>query len=186
VSAFESIIWPSNCHDTAYILWQLDERLASVLNVKNDGSRNVDINDGCDLAVLFISNDGSVTMSAGHTDMFVCDGQTVTRHKGQKIFVGECKLKNKDEIIIKNIPANPDNKFYIASDGLYDQIGGDYGVPFGYDELERIILTNHYENHSVVSDKIWQAFEDYRGNNKRRDDLQFISFTPKIKFTLLR
>jgi serine phosphatase RsbU (regulator of sigma subunit)/HAMP domain-containing protein len=179
VSALEAVVWPNNCYDTAHAVWQIDQRLASVLNVQID-SCNMEIKDGCDLAVLFVANDGSVTISAGHTDVFVCDGKTVTRYRGQRIFVGEGKLTSKDKVKTITIPANPNNTFYIASDGLYDQVGGKDGVPYGYDEFEKIILENHGEEQSVISDKIKEAFEAYRGENKRRDDLELITFKPKI------
>ena len=86
-----------------------------------------------------------------------------------------------DKIKTISIPADPVNKFYIASDGLYDQIGGDAKIPYGYDEFERIILENHSKNHSEISDIIWQSFESYRGSNARRDDFELITFTPKIE-----
>jgi serine phosphatase RsbU (regulator of sigma subunit) len=180
VSAFESVIKPSNCHDTANAVWLIDQRLASVLNVKSDAS-NMDIKDGCDLAVLFIAKDGGVTLSTGNTDVFVCDGKKVTRYKGQRIFVGEGKLKSKDDVKTLTVAPNDGNKFYIASDGLYDQVGGSENVPYGYAEFERIILENHNQSQNAISNKVWEAFETYRGENKRRDDMELISFKPLIK-----
>jgi len=181
VSAFESTITEQSHKNTAEILYMLDKRLAAVLNVKTDKEEYTDINDGCDLAVMFIANDGNVTISSGNTNVFVCDGKKVTRHRGQKIYVGEGKIKNVDRVKTISIPADPVNKFYIASDGLYDQIGGDDKIPYGYDEFERIILEKHNETHSVISDRIWQSFENYRGDNARRDDFELITFTPKIE-----
>jgi len=113
-------------------------------------------------------------------DVFVCDGKTVTRHKGQRVFIGEGHLTGKHQVNSIAIPANADNKFYIASDGLYDQIGGENGVPYGYDEFERIILENHNEKQIIISDKIWEAFEAYRGEKLRRDDLELITFKPIV------
>ena len=181
VSAFESTITEQSHKSTAEILYMLDKRLAAVLNVKTDEEEYTDINDGCDLAVLFIANDGSITFSSGNTNIFKCDGKVIKRYRGQKVYVGEGKIKSMDNIKTIFIPADPVNKFYIASDGLYDQIGGGEKIPYGYDEFERIILDNHNENHSVISDKIWQSFESYRGSNARRDDFELITFTPKIQ-----
>jgi len=180
VSAFESTITKDNHKDTADILYMLDKRIASVLNVKSSAEEYSDINDGCDLAVLFIANDGTVTFSSGNTNIFISDGKEVTRHRGQKIYVGEGKIKNKDKIKTTVIRANPESKFYIASDGLYDQIGGDDKIPYGYDEFERLLLENHSKKHKFISDTIWQSFESYRGDNTRRDDFELITFTPKI------
>jgi len=180
-SAFESIITEEDHTDTALILYMLDKRLASVLHVDySDRTKRgiMDINDGCDIAVLFISNDGSVTISAGNICVYVCDGKEVTRYKGQSIFIGEGALNSKDDVETVVVPANPDNKFYISSDGLYDQIGGDNGKRLGTKKFKQIILENHNEKQSVISEKIWEVFEEYRGHEPRRDDFEMITFKP--------
>ena len=166
----------SNYKDTAAVIWEIERRFVTTLGI----GQNMDIKDGCDIAVAFISNDGSVSISAGNINVFVCDGEKVTRIKGQRIWVGDGKIKSKDEIKVTKVPADPGNIFYIASDGLYEQIGGVEKIPFGYEVFERIIAENHSEKQSVISGKIWQAFEDYRGNNLRRDDYELITFAPKV------
>jgi len=180
VSAFESTITEKDYKDTAQILYMLDKRLATVLNVKTDDSVSMDINDGCDLAVLFIAKDGGVTVSSGNTNVFVCDGEKVTRHKGQSIFIGEGRISHKDEIKTIIIPSNPSNKYYIASDGLSDQIGGEKNRKFGYKTFEGIILDNHNEGLNIITKRIWDIFEEYRGNQPRRDDFELITFKPRI------
>ena len=172
VSVLEGVaVQPDNCSDTANIIWKIDERLVKVFKVKTG--------DGCDLAVLFIARDGSITLSAGHISVFICDGRDVRRIRGQKIFVGDGNLSSKDDIKTLHIPANPDNKFYIASDGLFDQPGGELSGPFGYKAFEKIILENHTEKQSVISNKVWATFEEYRGVEPRVDDFELITFKPQ-------
>ena len=179
VSALESIVWVANCEDTAAIIYQLDQRLASALNVQADVKAKLsEVNDGCDIAVLFIAKNGSVMFSAGNTNIFVCDGKQVTRFKGQKLFVGEGKIKSRDDIDIIELPPDSDNKFYIASDGLFDQLGGSLLRPFGYGRFETIILENHSEPLAVISSKVWESFEEYRGSEVRVDDIELITFKP--------
>jgi serine phosphatase RsbU (regulator of sigma subunit)/HAMP domain-containing protein len=178
ISALEACIWPSNCHDTAGIIWHIEQKLVSNFSV-NPGELNLDeIQDGCDLAVLFIARNGSVSISSGHIPVFVCDGKEVRQIKGQRIAVGEGRLKSKDEINVVRIEANPDNTFYIGSDGLFDQPGGPLSIPFGYKVFKRILQENHDEKLSVISDKVWNIFEEYRGDEIRVDDIQLISFKP--------
>jgi serine phosphatase RsbU (regulator of sigma subunit) len=184
-SAFEATVSADNCKDPAQIVWELEKRLVAVLNVETPPagvrSRGLTINDGCDLAVLCVASDGAVTFSAGNTHVYLCDGAKATRFRGQRIRVGEGTLRNKEDVKVTALPANPNNKFYIASDGLYEQIGGADEMPFGYDTLERIILENHAERQSVISEKVWSAFEEYRGENPRRDDFELITFRPKVR-----
>ena len=188
VSTFEASINNNNYKDTPQIIWELEKRLVTVLNVNaaKDETHSLNIKDGCDLAVLFIAKDGSVTASSGCINIFVCDGKNVNRIKGQRIYIGEGKLKSKDDIKIFKIPANPDNKFYIGSDGLFDQPGGREPYPFGYDLFMKIILENHNEKQSVISDKVWEAFEDFRGNSPRVDDFELVSFRCKIDNNFLK
>jgi len=177
-SMLENLVSEERYTDIAEILYMLVERLAAVLNAKSDDIDSMEINDGCDLVIMFIANDGSVSMSAGNIDVFTCDGKAVTRYRGQPLFVGEGRLKNKNEVEVISISGNPENKFYISSDGLCDQIGGEHNKQFGYKELESIVLENHHENQTVISDKIWDAFEEHRGEEPRRDDFELITFKP--------
>jgi len=181
VSTFEAMVTDNNYKDTAQIIWELEKRLVNTLNAKNfnEESKSLNIKDGCDLAVLFIAKDGSVTSSSSHIHIFVCDGKKVTQIKGQRIYVGEGKLKHKDDIKTVHTPAESGNKFYIASDGLFDQPGGEKTVPFGYKAFVKIILENHNENQSAISDIIWTAFEKYRNDRSRVDDFELISFKPR-------
>lgn len=181
VSTLNDVINEKNYKDTAKVLYLLDERIANVLNVEKAASEEsksklFDFNDGCDLATLFISKDGRVTISSGNMHVMICNGKEVNRVKGQKLNIGEGKLKGKEEVKTVVIPANCENKFYIASDGLYDQIGGELERPFGYKMFYKIIMENHQEPQSVVSEKIWYAFESHRGGQVRRDDVELISF----------
>jgi hypothetical protein len=173
VSAFESLITEKKYKDTAEILCLLDQRLSSILHGNNDSNDGTEISDGFNLAVMYISKDGSAAFSAGNTNVFICDGKTITRHEGQPILIGEGKAENKDRVKVIPITANPDNKFYI--------IGGEKNNPFGYKEFEKIILENHHEKQTVISGMVWDAFEDYQGDEAQRDDFGLISFVPKIK-----
>jgi serine phosphatase RsbU (regulator of sigma subunit) len=178
VSALESSIWPSNCHDTAGIIWQIEQKLVSHFSVNADEQNLDKIQDGCDPAVLFIARDGSVSISSGHIPVFICDGKEARQIKGQRIAVGEGRLKSKDEINVTRIEANPNNVFYISSDGLFDQPGGPLSIPFGYKTFKEIVLESHGEKLPVISEKLWNAFEKYRGDVIRVDDIQLISFKP--------
>lgn len=180
VSALNSVVKPDNCHDTAEIIWKIEQRLVDVFSVRED-NRNVsiaEIQNGCDLAVLFIANDKNINLSAGHTNVFICDGKASKRIRGQRIYVGEGKLHGKEEIKTVNIPADPENKFYIASDGLFDQNSSKTDEPFGYRTLGDIILEHHSKPLSQISDEIWTAFEEHRGAAPRVDDFELIAFHP--------
>jgi hypothetical protein len=183
VSAFEDFVREDNCKDTARIIYNLDRRLAAVLHSKRGGQDSSPdetsvIKDGCDLAVLFISSLGSVNISTGRVCVYICDGQNVRRIKGQKLFVGEGELRSKDDVVTVNIPQNPRNKFYIASDGLAEQPGGPFSIPFGHKAFESLVLQHHHELLEDITENICESFDSYRGDEPRVDDLQLIAFRP--------
>jgi hypothetical protein len=179
VSAFEDMVNEGNCHDTAGVIFNLEQRLVGGFGVEaaESGSAGADIHDGCDLAVLFIRKDGNIILSSANMPVFACDGKEVKHIKGQRLYIGEGLLKGKEEIETVHIPADPAAKYYIASDGLFDQPGGnERSVPFGYGQFKEIILTNHGKNQDAISDIIWDAFENYRGAEPRVDDFELITF----------
>jgi serine phosphatase RsbU (regulator of sigma subunit) len=181
VSAFEDMVNESNCFDTAGVIFNLEQRLIRGFGVEASerGKAGADIHDGCDLVVLFLKKDGSINLSSANMPVFICDGKEALHIKGQRLYIGEGLLSNKEEIITKHIHADPTAKFYIASDGLFDQPGGKGNfVPFGYGKFIDIILENHDESQDVISGKIWSAFEDYRGAQLRVDDFELITFKP--------
>jgi len=179
-SALDAVVTPENCDDTADILWQLDQKLTEAFKVEAGAGETggSDFISGCDPAVLFITPKGDITISSGRMGVFVCNGKEVTRIRGQKIFIGDGSIDGKESINTISIPADPDNKFYIATDGLFDQPGGENSAPFGYRRLEKIMLENHNKTLTCVSQKIWQEYQAHKGEEHQVDDVQLIAFKP--------
>jgi len=179
VSAFEDIVNENNCYDTAGVIYHLEQRLVSGFGVEAaaKGEAGANIQDGCDLAVLFIKSGGDINLSSANIPVFICNGKEVKHIKGQRLFIGEGLLGSKDEVDTIHIPADPDAKYYIASDGLFDQ-PGDIPIPFGYKKFKKVIMENHDKSQDVISDKVWEEFEAYRGAEPRVDDFELISFKP--------
>lgn len=180
-SAFETIVTEENCDDPALIMAELDNRLATSLNAEERRSEkrkrlSVDFNDGCDLAILFISKtDKRIKMASGNTNIFVCNGSEVVRFTGQRLHIGSGYLADKGDVAIQEIPYREGNKYYISSDGLYDQIGED-GTKFGYRTLRDIVLALHNRPQGEIVERVWQIFEEKRGSECRRDDVELIAF----------
>ncbi len=183
VSALEAVATPDNCREPAEVMLGLDQRLAGLLNVRQNtpaAEENLaNYHDGCDLAVFFIDNAGLVRVAASNIHVFIGDGKDVRQIKGQKLAIGEGRLRSSGEVTVETVPFAGENKFFVASDGLFDQMGGTPLRPFGYKIFRQILLDHHAAPLAEITGKIWQAFETYRGHNDRRDDLEIIAFIPK-------
>ena len=181
VSAFGVIVNDSTYKDTAGIMRMLDAHLFAALYDSSDDDEEgdmADIRDGCDLAILYIAKNGDITFSSANFPIFICDGESVTHLKGQRLYVGEGKLKEGIEVKSTFIQGKQGNKFYISSDGMFDQKGGEKGLPFGYKEFKKIILQHHNEPQEVIAGKVWNTFESYRGAQPRKDDFELVCIRP--------
>ncbi len=167
--------------DTAAVLWELDAQISRALNVTerkqlSGWSRATDIQDGADLALLFLHNTGAVTFSVvGSVRMFVCDGESVQDLRGQRAHIGSGKVGTQFEM--GHIAPNPKNRYYIATDGLFEQMGGVPLRPFGYKAFRARILQMHEQPIKEVVAAIWQDFGNHRGQEQYRDDVSLIGFS---------
>ncbi len=182
VSALEAVTTPENSRDPAEVMLRLDDRLAGLLNVRQnttDSGRDLNhYHDGCDLAIFHIDPQGGVKVATSNLPVFVWDGQEVRQIKGQKLVVGEGRLKDRGQVTVSEIPFAPANKFFVASDGYFDQMGGSPPRPFGYKVFRQIIGEHHHEPLAEITERMWQTFEKYRGQQPRRDDIEIIAFKP--------
>ncbi|MCL1988629.1 MAG: SpoIIE family protein phosphatase [Firmicutes bacterium] len=179
VSTFGMIVNDQNYKEPATVVRMLDEQLSRALydSSKDEQNDMLDIRDGCDLAILYIPKEGDIAAASANFPIFICDGTEVTQIKGQKIFVGEGKITT-DTVKTTFIPKSSNNKYYISSDGMFDQRGGPRGMPFGYSHFKKVILENHNEPQATILEKVWSTFENYRGDHPRKDDFELIGFRP--------
>lgn len=175
-TALDAIVNDSICSDTAAILWELEQRLVSTLNVSGEKLGGADINDGADISLLFLSKSGEITLSSAKLHLFICDGKTVENIRGQKLSIGDGTVSGKEQINTMTIPGHSGYAYYIVSDGLFEQVGCDNHVPYGYSRFKQIILENHGRSQEEITSAIWSAFETYMGDEIRRDDVTLVSF----------
>lgn len=179
-TALEAIVEEDNYQDPAEIMWLLDQKLASVLYVHTeDGDKRrgmLNINDGADLALIYIDKDNAAVFSSGNIHVFMCNGEEVLDFKGQRLHIGEGTLKTKQQVKTMSVSADSRNRYYVASDGYFDQIGGEKRIPFGYSQFKKMILKHHTDSMDAVMDRLWEAFEQYRGTEERRDDVELVGF----------
>ena len=63
------------------------------------------------------------------------------------------------------------DQFYMFTDGVTDQFGGEKNKKFKRDRLKKLLLENCSKAMSVQKEEIFKAFETWRGNNEQIDDV---------------
>ncbi len=66
--------------------------------------------------------------------------------------------------------------FYMSSDGLLDQRGGAKGFLFGKKRFKKLLMEIRQDTFEVQSDKVLKAFDDYKGDHERLDDVTVVGF----------
>ncbi len=157
------------------VIWELDSKLIKILNVKSQTDAS-EISDGLDLVAAYISKDGRITFSSANMHLFVCNGSEVETLRGQRIQIGNMSIESCDQIRVNTIEANKNNRYFIASDGLFDQIGGSKRLPFGYKRFNKVILECNNLTLDLTTNVLWKVFYNYKKDEQQRDDITLVSF----------
>lgn len=113
--------------------------------------------------------------SAQNHVMFMRDGK-VKWFKGDRQSVGY-KTSNPDFVFTEHtLEAKDGDLYFLSTDGLYDQNGGEKDIPFGRKRIETIFTENADEPLNEVKELILYELGAYQGRNERNDDMAFIGF----------
>lgn len=180
VSILDAVVTEETCESPETVLWELDRRLFYTLNASEGSNSEIDIKDGADLLIAYVKKDGDIILSSVKLRIFICSGHKVEAIKGQKLSIGDGSIRDKEQIKVVTIPYNQKNSFYVATDGLFEQVGGQKQIPYGYSKFKELIKSNYGRSQNEVVNEIWQQFEKYRGEEGRRDDITLIGWNLKI------
>ncbi len=113
--------------------------------------------------------------SAQNHVMFMQDGK-VKWFKGDRQSVGY-KTSNPDFVFTEHtLEAKEGDLYFLSTDGLYDQNGGEKDIPFGRKRVETIFTENADEPLNEVKELLLYELGAYQGRNERNDDMAFIGF----------
>ena len=70
----------------------------------------------------------------------------------------------------------PGMAFYMASDGFWDQLGGERIRSFGKKRFSQLLKDNSGKPSEEQREAFLRAFEAYRGENETQDDMTVIGF----------
>jgi serine phosphatase RsbU (regulator of sigma subunit) len=96
--------------------------------------------------------------------------------KGDKQSLGYKRSDVKFTFTTHTIPLEVGMAFYLATDGLVDQLGGPKRLPLGNKRFQAWLLESSHESFEVQSQRLLAAFQDYQGTNNRQDDVTVVGF----------
>ncbi len=134
--------------------------------------------DGMDIALIKYNRKKTsiIEFAGAHRPLYFNRNNEIIEYKGNRKAVGGISINNKSEenFTTHNITIQKNNRIYIFSDGLTDQIGGNDRTKYMNKRIKKIILENQKEAMFKIGNIFMQDFNTWKGNEKQIDDVLLI------------
>lgn len=171
-SMLNHIIEDTDHTNPAAILEELDRRLNQSFTSDDRGN----LRPGLDVAVVFVAMDKNVTFCGAKLSLIILDEHGVREIKGNRVSIDGLPRRRKLTLLNHEIEYGKRATFYLTTDGITDQPGGERRLPYGKKRLiaELIGVANLTMEHQKA--EILRSFRMYAENELIRDDLTMIGF----------
>jgi ligand-binding sensor domain-containing protein/serine phosphatase RsbU (regulator of sigma subunit) len=131
--------------------------------------------DGMDIAVCALNlNSGNLLFSGANNPLYLCSKGVVNVVKGSKM--PAAIHQNMDPFTLHSFQLEPNDRFYLMSDGFEDQFGGPKGKKFMSKQLVASIEETSNSDIKEQSGVIEQKFLAWKGDLEQVDDVLLIGF----------
>lgn len=165
-------------NDPAKILQAINKCVKTQLKQDNTiNDKGLTIDNGLDAGICFISYDKSVLKFAGaKIDLVHIRDDILTNIKADKQSLGY--RTSKLDYLYNNhtIELKSGDVFYIYSDGIKDQTGGNSGFSYGNKKLLELLKNVHTKDFDTQKNDIIETITLYQGENIRKDDITMLGF----------
>ncbi|MET4701139.1 sigma-B regulation protein RsbU (phosphoserine phosphatase) [Constrictibacter sp. MBR-5] len=160
--------------DPALLLARADATIREALD-----QRGAAADAGMEMAVCrIVPSEGRLVFAGARISLWHAAGGDVAEIKGERGVIGYRSARNGGGFVNHAIDYGADSVFYLTTDGVLDQAGGNKGFGFGRDRFVAMLR----EHASLPLDRQGAAFEaliaDYQQGRPQRDDITFLGFRP--------
>ncbi|TXK80040.1 SpoIIE family protein phosphatase [Paenibacillus sp. N3.4] len=134
--------------------------------------------DGLDLALCYVEG-SELVFAGGRSSIFVTDvNKDLQIYNGDRRSLGYRRTPT--DYLYKNqhIQIDEHTRVYMATDGIFDQNGGDKGLSFGKSRLKHFIIA--HANTPLIEQEVLfrKQLAEFQGNESQRDDMLLLAFQP--------
>jgi serine phosphatase RsbU (regulator of sigma subunit)/HAMP domain-containing protein len=174
VNAILDRIVDDMCHDDpAFILTELNRLLHQTLS---KGSGESDLRDGMDAGVIYVSKNGKILYSGARISLFVIEDGEPAEIRGISYTIGTDANHKEKPFVNHKIQLKQGMSFYLATDGLKDQVGGERRLPFGKKGMLAVLKSIQDCTMEEQKRILWSTYEDYKKDEILRDDVTMFGF----------
>ncbi len=174
-SAMKSIIHNEGCHAPGAILKRLNVLVKTGLQQDTEHALS---DDGMDAAVCVIKpQQRTLTFAGAKLPLLYTRDNDVHVIKGDRKDIGYKRSDLNFQFNEHAIALDDDTSFYLYTDGIIDQFGGQKRIrSFGIRRFKQALLNNAALPFAQQRDMLLRAFEAYRGEHERMDDVTVVGF----------
>jgi serine phosphatase RsbU (regulator of sigma subunit) len=160
--------------DPARILTELNRLMKVVLNQHSGSSKS---DDGLDIALCYLDTRLNILIFAGAgAGLYYTLGNEAHRIKGDKQSIGYKSSSLDYHYTNHTISLDPSMTFYMVTDGLLQQTGGEKGFPFGRQRFMQFLGENCGQPFETQRELLAQRFMEYKNNEPQLDDVTVLGF----------
>lgn len=160
------------------MLRQINQEFESIFK----GVDNFTLRDGMDIAFVIIDKKSKkLEFSGAINPMYLIRDNKIMEIRGSRFSIGlEENEERSQSFESSSIDLEPDDIFYLFSDGYADQFGGPEGKKFKYRRFRHLLLTIHKFPMEEQLKLLEERFETWKGNNEQVDDILIIGIRPGL------
>lgn len=157
-------------------LSHLHQRIKVVLNQIHEVRGDNDVDDGLDAVAICLDRAQNLAyIASAELPVFVFVGDAEPRTlKPTKAGVGYRHVAMDTQWSTHILPIEAGMRIFSATDGIYDQVGGEYQVGFGVRRFAKTLHEHGQEPIATQGESTMRDFIAYQGSQHRRDDFAFV------------
>ncbi|WP_109313325.1 SpoIIE family protein phosphatase [Ruegeria sp. AU67] len=174
IATLERLYFENETLSPSLALSKLSDLTRSLLNQDTENGTS---NDGMDAAICQIdSAKGVATFAGAHMSLLVKSKTGIDRIRGDKLSIGYADTPIGPKYLEHEVQMDQITDFFISTDGLIDQLGGEKRLAFGFQRIVSVFEQEEWSCSEYLLSAIHSAFQDYSTNEERLDDLTMIAF----------
>ena len=135
--------------------------------------------DGLEVGICFINTkEKQMTFAGARFSLWRANTEGVIEIKGNREGLGYRRYAHGTTFSDNSFAFDDKDSFYLTTDGLIDQIGGPKGRSFGKRRFQDLLQRLREAPMKEQEESLREAFDEYQGEQIRRDDLTVLGFTP--------
>ncbi|RYD01233.1 hypothetical protein N752_31265 [Desulforamulus aquiferis] len=159
--------------DPAKILVHMNDIIRQTLSQHMEETES---NDGLDVGLCYVKKGSQMIYAGANISLFILSCSNITEIRGNRQSVGYKSVGKNTVFSNHELIIEDGMTFYMATDGIKDQVGGDKRLPFGKSRLLNLLISVQGLPFKDQKEAITSSIEIYSKGEIRRDDITLIGF----------